>query len=417
MTHSASEDANGLIEERVAQLRPIFDRVILGDFSKNIVVPENQENEPFAEIYIGIEAMLEVIREKIDGLEKDIAQDNAIFANIGDGLIVTDDERRITIANRAAQALLGFTSDELLGKLVTEVIKVEDEEGKPLVFKTHLTEVMKSDSLPFYYQKKDGTRFPVSFVISPILLKGKVTGSVEIFRDVTHEKELDHAKDEFINLSSHQLRTPASTIKWSIELLREDGVGLLNKEQQELLESIDLSNEKTISIIGNLLLISKMQPHYFRFDQVGNSVEELVRDTLEKTTAIEKKKLLVHTQFSRNLKKTLIRKEALEVIIKNLIGNAVDYTPDGGKITIALTQPGDNTQRFTITDTGIGIPKKEQPMVFGKFFRASNAIEQKNVGSGLGLHLVKKIIDGYKGSVSFESSSKGSIFTIEIPTV
>ena len=238
--------------------------------------------------------------------------------------------------------------------------------------------------------------------------------ATQLKKDIEKEKEYSSLKDEFITMSSHQLRTPANVIKWSLELLRE---AKLTSEQKELLESSNANNEKLIAIIDNLLKVSNIKPDYFVFEKENYSLEDLVKELLQsKKEKINKKQIEITLLSSEKPLTTNIKKEAIKTVVNNLIDNAVTYTPEKGKIHIQITQEKNNRQRFVITDTGIGIPEKEQKKVFDKFFRASNAIEQKNVGSGLGLYIVKKIIEGYGGKIWFESSNKGSKFMFEIPT-
>ena len=238
--------------------------------------------------------------------------------------------------------------------------------------------------------------------------------ATQLKKDIEKEKEYSSLKDEFITMSSHQLRTPANVIKWSLELLRE---AKLTPEQKELLESSNANNEKLIAIIDNLLKVSNIKPDYFVFEKENYSLEDLVKEVLQsKKEKINKKQIEITLLPSEKSLTTNIKNEALTTVIGNLIDNAIVYTPEKGKVQIKITQKDRGHQQFMVADTGIGIPEKEQKKVFDKFFRASNAIEQKNVGSGLSLYIVKTIIEGYGGKIWFESSNKGSKFMFEIPT-
>src|SRR3990167_8784587 len=260
--------------------------------------------------------------------------------------------------------------------------------------------------------------FLILFLLLYLILRNAsrqiIEQDVQLKKDIEKEKEYSSLKDEFITMSSHQLRTPANVIKWSLELLRE---AKLTQEQKELLESSNANNEKLIAIIDNLLKVSNIKPDYFVFEKENYSLEDLVKEVLQsKKEKINKKQIEITLLPSEKSLTTNIKNEALTTVIGNLIDNAIVYTPEKGKVQIKITQKDRGHQQFMVADTGIGIPEKEQKKVFDKFFRASNAIEQKNVGSGLSLYIVKTIIEGYGGKIWFESSNKGSKFMFEIPT-
>lgn len=234
----------------------------------------------------------------------------------------------------------------------------------------------------------------------------------QLKKDIQKEKEYSSLKDEFITMSSHQLRTPASAIKWSLELLRE---GELSEDQKKLVDSSNLNNEKLIVIVNNLITASGIKSDYFTFEKKGYSLKKTVTELLKsKEQLIDKKKTTVNLNAPDNLAEINIKTSAITKITNILIDNAIIYTKTGGKIDIQITQSNDR-QKFLIKDNGIGIPAKEQSKVFEKFFRASNAIEQSNVGSGLSLYIARTIVEGYEGKIGFESNKEGSMFIFEIP--
>ncbi len=169
-------------------------------------------------------ALLNIL-EDLSLNEKEIlkknALDEAILSSIGDGLVVVDKEGKITYVNQAFEKMVGWTSKEVLGKHIVEVVPRESEKGDTVLFNERvLTKVLSGEVVvadltnPFYYIRKDKSRFPASSIVTPIILAGQIIGVVETFRDITKEKEIDKAKTEFVSLASHQLRTPLSTINF-----------------------------------------------------------------------------------------------------------------------------------------------------------------------------------------------------------
>jgi len=262
--------------------------------------------------------------------------------------------------------------------------------------------------------------FTILFAILFLIVRGAsrklIEQSIHLEKDIEKEKEYSKLKDEFISMASHQLRTPSSSIKWFLEILKGGEAGLLRAKQKEIIEDVYQNNQKIIDIINKLLIVSKIKPDYFEEDQGFYSLEEIIQEVISQLKSeLKEKKIELKINISERLPKIKSRKEALLIVIENLIDNAIDYTPKGGKIDITI-QTKNNNLFFKIKDTGIGIPKEEQSKIFEKFFRASNALEQKTVGSGLGLHIVKRIIDGYGGKIWFESEEgKGTTFYFSLP--
>lgn len=278
------------------------------------------------------------------------------------------------------------------------------------------SEIFKSQT---YLVASIGFIFAILFVVIFFIVKKASKTIIEQDKqlkvDIQKVSEYASLKDEFIRMSSHQLRTPASAIKWSVELLKDASTGKMSEEQNKLLESIDISNESLIAIVDNLLIVSDIKQDYFILEKEAYALLGVTQEVLKnKEEKIKKKNLTVTVTSSQYVKNITLRKDAIKKVVSNLLDNAIDYTPAKGNITIQITQKEANVA-FEITDTGIGIPENEKTKVFDKFFRASNSIEQKNVGSGLSLYIVKKILEGYNGKIWLESNKNGSKFIFEIP--
>lgn len=228
------------------------------------------------------------------------------------------------------------------------------------------------------------------------------------------EKELSKLKDQFISVASHQLYTPLSVINWSIETLR--GKKLEKEELAKALAAIDQNRENMLNIVNDLLTVSEIG---FRYEKtksemmdLGGVIQETREKYKEKSVA---KKLKVEFKKEVTDDRGDFSRLAMEKVFENLIDNAITYSNDGGKILITLS--GDkNTLTVSVKDEGIGIPEDEKGSIFREFFRAKNAVSKKNVGTGLGLFIVKSIVEGHGGKMSFTSQeNKGSTFTFTIP--
>lgn len=227
------------------------------------------------------------------------------------------------------------------------------------------------------------------------------------------EQELSKLKDQFITVASHQLLTPLSVIGWSVDSLRD------TEEKRviaEGLRAIDAGRQDLLAITHDLLTISEIGFRYKNTKRERVSLEALTKKV---TGTLEAKARSKGITVSVILKTADVTLEGdpfvLEKALEALVDNATTYSNDAGRVSIEIS--GDEHEaRFSIKDEGIGIPKNEQPLVFEEFFRAKNAISKKNVGTGLGLFIVKTIIEGHGGKIAFESEeNKGSTFSFSLP--
>lgn len=231
-------------------------------------------------------------------------------------------------------------------------------------------------------------------------------------------RELDQLKTEFISVASHQLRTPLSAIKWVLKMLIDGDVGKLTREQKDLLEKGYQSNERMISLINDLLNVSRIEEERFQYRFVESSIVDVVDRLVEEMRMMmEKKSLQFEKKIDRHIPLMRIDPQKMHLAIQNLLDNAIKYTPDGGKILVRISRDGEDII-FSIQDSGVGIPQDQVDRVFSKFFRGDNVIRMQTQGTGLGLFIARSIIEKHSGTISFEShEGRGTTFTFRIPIV
>jgi len=230
-------------------------------------------------------------------------------------------------------------------------------------------------------------------------------------------KELDAAKSMFVSVAAHQMRTPLAAVKWAVKLVMDGDVGPVNAEQIEYLNKGYESTTRMINLINDLLNVDKIESDKFTYEFKPESLRDILQGIIDDLTPLANEKG-VHLVFEHaKEKQPMINADKVKLTnaLQNLIDNAIKYTIGGGDVTVKLLL-AENIFKLNVSDTGIGIPISEQGKVFGKFFRAKNAVRQQTDGSGLGLFIVKKIIEKHNGTVVFESKEKkGTTFFIEIP--
>ena len=342
--------------------------------------------------------------------------------SVGDGLVATDRDGKILLMNPAAEKMLLQNAQEVIGEDYIETVPAADKDGQIIPSeKRPLLAVLKqgksfTNHSANYYVRKNGSKFPTAITTSPIKYQNSIIGAIITFRDITHEKEVDRMKTEFISLASHQLRTPLSAIRWFVEILQNGDAGKLNKQQMELLGDIYQSTKRMIQLVNDLLNISRMETGRIIIDpkptHLGQLLEEVLKELKPKINS-KKQRLII--SYHPDLSKINIDPNLIRAVYLNLLLNAIKFTPEYGEITVIISRKG-NDIVSQITDSGWGIPKNEQGKIFQKFYRGSNIIKKVFEGTGLGLYLVKSIIEASRGKIWFKSKkNNGTTFWFSLP--
>src|SRR3989344_5302487 len=365
------------------------------------------------------------------------AKEKAILMSIGDGIIATDEKGSITVINKVAEKLLDIKSEKVIGKVFSEVLLLEDEKGVSIPLQKRpismalagtTTTTTTTAGSAYYYARKDKTKFPVAIMVTPIILDEKIIGAIEVFRDITQEKEIDKAKSEFVSLASHQLKTPPTAIKLLTERMLSGKTGKLTEKQKEYLNDVYSENQRSIELVNALLNVSRIEMGAFTIQLSEKNICAVVQSVIyELKSAIDKKQLRLEEIHQQKNISLLIDEPLFRMVLSNLVINAVNYTAEGGTIHIECKEGNkgealggkllaENSFVVVVSDTGYGIPKNQQNKLFTKFFRADNAREKHTDGTGLGLYIVKSILDNSGGSIWFTSEeNKGTTFYVVIP--
>jgi signal transduction histidine kinase len=234
----------------------------------------------------------------------------------------------------------------------------------------------------------------------------------------TNEKlrALDEAKDEFISMASHQLRTPLTSVKGYVSMVLEGDAGPLNEMQRKLLEQSFISSQRMVYLIADLLNVSRLKTGKFviepKVTHLPDVVESEVNQLLE--TAQGRQLQLIYEKPA-HFPQLWMDETKIRQVIMNFIDNAIYYTPAGGHINVSLFE-SEESIAFTVTDDGIGVPRHDQHHLFTKFYRAGNARKARPDGTGLGLFMAKKVIVAQGGALIFHSAEgKGSTFGFTFP--
>lgn len=323
----------------------------------------------------------------------------SILTEVEDGVIVLDVYHRLLLINRTAREAFNLTEEQVIGLPARDVFV-----GTPLsdLIENHLNSKRYRDEVTL----EDGRTF------NALLSSIEGVGVVIAMQDITHLKELDRIKSDFVNAVSHDLRSPLTAILGYVELIER--VGEVNEQQREFIRRVQISVRNITELINDLLDLGKIESGFDTRKEVV-ALDAILKLTIEEMAKqAEEKALQLELSVEDNLPKVFGDPTRLRQLINNLVSNAVKYTPAGGKVSVSAR--AENEQLILqVSDTGPGIPPSDQPYIFDKFYRASN-VPTDTPGTGLGLAIVKSIVENHQGRIWVESTvGKGTTFTVVLP--
>ncbi|MET0779338.1 MAG: ATP-binding protein [Candidatus Saccharimonadales bacterium] len=402
----------------LSQLKSGAALVAAGDFSYRLDVSSKDE---FGQLAAAFNQMTTRLRNSYQRLAIQSERDETLIESLGEGLIGIDEHASIVLINPQAIAMLGIDNvNSFIGKPVTKAFVMYGKDDQPLPEKEWPGVVAiasgKSIADVYGYRTKENGRVQLGVTASPIMVQNKPAGAILVIRDVTKEREVDRMKTEFISLASHQLRTPLSAIKWFSELLLAGDAGKMNPEQVDFTKNISDSTERMIQLVNSLLNISRIESGRIIVDPQPTDLKELVSGIVNDLKAkIEERQQALVISVHPDMPKINLDPRLIGQVYMNILTNAIKYTPVKGEISVFISKRGDDVLS-QITDNGYGIPKQQQDRIFQKFFRAENAVKVETVGTGLGLYLIKAIVESSVGKIWFESKEdKGTTFWFTLP--
>lgn len=369
---------------------------------------------------------LEVLEQKQTNIEEQKARLEAILFSVGEGLVFIDLNLKVVFGNDVVENILGYKPKDYLNKKWNEVVRPSYKNGDlieyddlPLIKLSkpdsdHMIFVNLSDD--HYYVSKSGDLVPVTIVVSKVMIDHNLAGYILVFKDVTEEKEIDKVKTEFVSLASHQLRTPLTSISWNTEMLLNEEVGELSEEQKVYLGEIYYGSQRMINLVNSLLNTSRVDLGNFMIEPTMMDVVKYTESLIgELKPAFDHRHIEVISKIDP-FDELMMDEKLYHIILENLLTNALKYTPEGGNVELNLSKNGSNIA-LSVKDNGYGIPEDQKDKIFSKLFRADNVKAMDTDGTGLGLYLVKSVLDYIGGNVWFETAEgKGTIFYVLIPT-
>jgi len=336
------------------------------------------------------------------------------------GILVTDKDKNIILYNPALLKMLGYkgnalkdrplsdlTTNEKLNDIISGILELNDGE-----FKTLSAEIEPQD------KKKNGPSSQLFLRAQTVPFQsgsGEILGSVTIIDDITHLKLMDQMKSDFVSMVSHEIRSPLTTVLSQIKILLDGLAGELGAKQADILSRMSIKINGLVELSNELLDLSRIEAGLIVQDRQEVQLMDILNELVEFIQPRAKEK-----NISLSLKKTDIPvvntdPKNMEEVFSNLITNALLYTPEGGEVTVSGGIKGDFVV-ISVTDNGYGIAPDEIPRIFERFYRSKTEKTRNIVGTGLGLPIVKTIVEAHNGTISVKSKEGvGSTFYVRLP--
>ncbi len=401
------EDTNKVLERKVIGVLWVFNKRFGNVFIQEDVNLLGRMAHNLASVVASAKMYREIIEEK-EELEHVI---ESVYA----GIVMVHQNGRVLQMNSSARTMLGVDQgDRLTGDYVTIM---KDEAVQGVIKKTleEATELQEEISLP----SRENPDEEVIYQVQTAMVRGEdqnVIGAVAIFNDITEIRSIERMKTAFVSTVSHELRTPLTSIKGFISTLLQDVEGFYDKETvHEFYTIIDQECDRLTRLISDLLNVSRIEAGR-ALDL--NPVPVDIPAVVDKVVATQKSYTSKHefaVELDPEVPTIVADMDKVDQILTNLVSNSIKYAPNGGTITISA-KPTDGIVRMAVSDQGMGIPKEHLDKVFDRFHRIDNRDTRKVGGTGIGLYLVKHLVEAHGGKIWVESEvGKGSSFIFELP--
>lgn len=394
------------IAKPIEEMIKVSERLKDKDYSARVRMQPKGELGRLANAINVLSASLKSQMEQIQENEQQLM---GVLTYMKSGVLLVDKGGRILLANRAMGDMLGLEPETLKGKLHVEAGKSADLSR--LIDQCLLEGKEIRDEIQFYFPDE---RILDAHLAPYVGKRNELKGIVAVLHDITDIRRLEKMRSEFVANVSHELKTPITSVKGFAETLLDGAM-----EDEELLHDfLNIIHKESVRLhrlINDILHLSKIEQHLVTLIVEEVNVTEVIRNVAE-TIRKEVKTKGLELELPDNTNVWVEgERDRIQQIILNLVSNAVVYTPEGGKISVSVSER-ENEVDIRVQDNGIGISKKDLPRIFERFYRVDKARARDSGGTGLGLAIVKHLIESHHGSIKVESEEgEGTIFTVTLP--
>lgn len=394
------------IEEMQDQALSIAD----GDYSSQVKIYSNDELGRLGQAFNTLSVRIERSQEESDSERRRL---DSVLSHMTDGVVATDRHGNVTIVNQMALNFLNTTEDAIVNKPIAEVLGLDESSQDLISSQKEIVVTVNANT-------QDEMILHASFSLIK-RVTGFVSGSVCVLHDVTEQQKNENMQKQFVSNVSHELRTPLTSLSAYIDTLNQ-GAWKDPEIAPKFLKVTQEETQRMIRMINDLLSLSRMDRGTSKMELELVNLNDFVAHILNRFDMIVKngeekgeKKYTIKRELGQQAIWVEIDTDKMMQVIDNIMNNAIKYSPDGGVITVRLTE-NQNRVILSISDQGLGIPRKDLNKIFDRFYRVDKARSRAQGGTGLGLAIAKEIIEAHHGRIWADSSEgKGSTFYISLP--
>ena len=376
--------------------------------------------------------LFNLIRDQAENLggmlrEKQIeaSRSRAILEAVADGVLVTEADNIITLFNASAERILGLEAEQVVSRSLEQFSGLFGKAASAWMETIrHWSEDGEGEQEGETYAEQlelDNGRI-VSVHLAPVIMRSEFLGTVSIFRDITHEVQVDRLKTEFVANVSHELRTPMTSIKGYVDIMLMGAAGDIDPRVRHFLEIVRGNTERLSVLVNDLLDVSKIESGHVTLSMRALDMREIAGDVIADITrrSREENKLMAFAlDIPDGLPEVRGDVERVRQILGNLVSNAYNYTPEDGVVTVRMCA-GQEEVVVDVCDNGIGIAPADQARLFERFYRGEDPLVLATAGTGLGLAITRSLVEMHGGRIWFTSSGErgvGSVFSFSLPVM
>ncbi|MEO5295080.1 cell wall metabolism sensor histidine kinase WalK [Enterococcus cecorum] len=397
------------ITQPIGEMREQALRIARGDYSRKVTVHGKDE---LGQLALTFNQLAEQIEETQDAMESERNRLNSVLSHMSDGVVATDRRGKVITINDMALSLLGISKEAAIGQNILNLLDIEKDYTLRKILES--TEELLIERNESNYGDNKIIRVEFSMIRRE---SGFISGLVAVMHDVTEQEQNERDRREFVSNVSHELRTPLTSMRSYIETLSEGAWQDQEMAPRFLKITLD-ETDRMIRMINDLLDLSRMDNDNLKLNIEMVNFNELVNFVLDRFDVIianSEKKYRIVREFTQRPLFVEVDTDRMIQVIDNIMNNAIKYSPDGGKITVRLMETHNNVI-LSITDQGLGIPKKDISRIFERFYRVDKARVRKQGGTGLGLAISKEVVKALGGTIWATSiENYGSTFYISLP--
>lgn len=400
------------ITKPISEMKKQATQMAEGDYSGQVKIYGQDE---LGQLSLAINDLSTKVEEAQESTEAERRRLDSVLEHMTDGVIATDRRGKVVIINETALELLNLTQDKAVGYSILEILKIQEH-----FTLRHLLETQEELILDFSTEDNEVTlRGEFSLIQRET---GFISGLVCVLHDITEQEKIERERRDFVSNVSHELRTPLTSMRSYLEALN-DGAWKDPDIAPRFLAVTQEETDRMIRMITDLLNLSRMDAGKDTFELEYVNINELFSHVLNRFDMMLQsadkpvKPFVIKRDFTKRDLWVEVDADKMIQVLDNIMNNAIKYSPSGGTITCRLMETHNNIV-ISIADEGLGVPKKDIPHVFDRFFRVDKARARSMGGTGLGLAISKEVVQKHGGKIWLESiENKGSTFFISLPYV